>query len=284
MATTIADDLKDLLHQQGRLRVWSIIATIMGDVVETMGGDITIAELITICTNLDIEPQAVRTAMSRLTKEGWVDRMSDGRGAGYKFSHLRRGEFNDATRYIYAPPSAQPDAWRVGILPLWPQAQKRRLIAEMSAAYPIIINQHMVIWQPAHDKDLPEDCRQYLTIFDRMPLTMPAAISNLDEALPGQISPSPQASLITTLVSYAGAALREDITPKDALIIRIILMHFWRRLVLRHAHVHAPFDDNIWPLPRLHQAMAAVYPKLASVSAPALPHDADMNMIEQRFS
>ncbi len=280
MTQTTAHELKGLLHQQGRLRVWSIIVTIMGDMVETMGGAISIAELIGLCTSLDIEPQAVRTAMSRLTKEGWVERIPDGRSTQYRLSDKRRGAFNDAARYIYAPPSDKPHAWRVGILPLWPHAQRQALVTKMAAVHPIIINQQMAVWSAAHDADLDDDCRAYLTIFNEMPSHIPNIVDADGQA---QINPPPQASLINRLISHAEASKTDILTSEDALVIRIVLMHFWRRLVLRHVHVHAPFDHGQWPLPLFHQTMAAIYPSLAAQSAPALPYDVDMTITTARF-
>ncbi|MGB2497906.1 MAG: hypothetical protein ACPH9Y_06020, partial [Planktomarina sp.] len=53
------------LHAQGRLRVWSVIVTILGELAEPEGGEISMSALLELCAALEIEPQAVRTAMSR---------------------------------------------------------------------------------------------------------------------------------------------------------------------------------------------------------------------------
>ena len=74
------------LHKEGRLRVWSVIVTIMGEIAQPDGGEISMATLLDICGALDIEPQAVRTAMSRLSKNGLVIGKREGRIAFYRFS------------------------------------------------------------------------------------------------------------------------------------------------------------------------------------------------------
>ena len=71
-APTEIRDLVHHLHAEGRLRVWSVIVTIMGEIAQPDGGEISMAVLLEICTALDIEPQAVRTAMSRLSKDGAI--------------------------------------------------------------------------------------------------------------------------------------------------------------------------------------------------------------------
>ena len=277
MNSSLAHDLKLRLHQQGPLRVWSVIVTIMGDLVETIGGEITIAEMIEICTKLDIEPQAVRTAMSRLMKEGWVERIPHGRSTKYRFSDERRGEFNTATRTIYASPFHARKEWQFGVLPLWPQAKKRALIASMEMVHPIIINQQIVIWPKSYDHMMPKTCRDVLTIFDKMPM----AISK--DAL-DDVSPPPHAELINSLCDVVDTVTMSNmISAEDALIIRIVLIHFWRRLVLRHIHISGPFDEVFWPLPRLHRAMAVLYPILAEQSAAALANDINHEIVIERF-
>ena len=52
------------LHAQGRLRVWSVIVTILGELGEPEGGELSMSALLELCAALEIEPQAVRTAMT----------------------------------------------------------------------------------------------------------------------------------------------------------------------------------------------------------------------------
>ena len=74
------------LHAQGRLRVWSVIVTILGELAEPEGGEISMSALLELCAALEIEPPAVRTAMSRLSKDGFVSGRRLGRQAFYRFS------------------------------------------------------------------------------------------------------------------------------------------------------------------------------------------------------
>ena len=90
------------LHGNGRLRVWSLIITFFGDAVALRGGRVALSTLRDAMGLLDIEPGAVRTALSRLANEGWVERQREGRLSFYKLTDQGRAAFDEPTRRIYA--------------------------------------------------------------------------------------------------------------------------------------------------------------------------------------
>jgi len=276
MVSSVSNDLKLLLHEQGRLRVWSIIVTIMGDVVETTGGEISIAELIDICKLLDIEPQAVRTAMSRLGKEGWVDRIPNGRSTYYRFSDKRRDEFNEATQYIYANPDTANIDWNHGIMPPLNLIEKQMLLDEMASAHPITVNNQIITWRKDYSGNVPKKIQDLLTIFQEKPI-------NWGKKCIDQISPSPQQNLINALLQILNSVDAEEIEAQDALIVRLLMIHFWRRLVLRHPVVNSPFNEEVWPLPKLHKLVAKIYALISPKSEAALSRPVNEQIRNARF-
>ena len=56
-------------------------------------------------------------------------------------------------------------------------------------------------------------------------------------------------------------------TAPQARLTRLLLVHYWRRLVLRYPTIEAPLDD--WPLARAHRALARIYPQLVQLSGGA---------------
>ena len=60
------------LHAQGRLRVWSLVITAFGDLVQHRGGEISLARLGRLLGRIGVEQGALRTALSRLARDGWV--------------------------------------------------------------------------------------------------------------------------------------------------------------------------------------------------------------------
>ena len=93
--------LLDELHKSGRLRVWSIVISIFGDLVQPRGGRISMQELLALTENVGIEGNALRTAMSRLAKEEWVDRYKEGRNSFYTLSGYGKQTFLAASERIY---------------------------------------------------------------------------------------------------------------------------------------------------------------------------------------
>jgi phenylacetic acid degradation operon negative regulatory protein len=88
------------LHSGGRLRVWSLLVTFFGDAVAPRGGRVALSVLQDAMALLNIEAGAVRTAMSRLAGDGWVEREREGRLSFYELVTerpvcLRRGDAAD---------------------------------------------------------------------------------------------------------------------------------------------------------------------------------------------
>ena len=89
-------------------RTGSIIITVFGDAIVPRGGSVALATLLEFCETLDIDASVVRTAMSRLTADGWFERSKIGRNSYYRLVQKGRLTFDIATRHIYDPP---PSDW-----------------------------------------------------------------------------------------------------------------------------------------------------------------------------
>ena len=251
--------LIDALHAS-RLRVWSIVVTIFGDAIQPRGGRAAMSELQAITDRLGIEGGALRTAMSRLAKEGWVERDREGRNSFYALSAEGRRVFTPATERIYSGRFTAPDGpWVVAIsqgngssdAPMLPLSRNVHLIqpdqieARRIAGDLILTGTPDQIpdWlqQNAFDERLTQD---YQTLADHLSVLTPDELS----ALP----------------------------PLDALAMRTVLIHFWRRLVLRHPAPPAGLMPLDWPGLEGHTLMTRLYPALIASSesfwdAPSTP-------------
>ena len=138
----MSDSAKDALevlidnyHSQERLRVWSLVITIFGDAVKPRGGEFWLGSLQDLMDRLRIESSAVRTAMSRLTADGWLTRERRGRKSYYRLAAAGESEFADAARKIYAPQRRSwSGEWTIIILTgragEYREARRRQLRAE----------------------------------------------------------------------------------------------------------------------------------------------------------
>jgi phenylacetic acid degradation operon negative regulatory protein len=93
--------LLDRFHSLKPVRAWSLIITLYGDAVVPRGGRLWLGSLTEIMDLFGIDAGHVRTAMSRLTTDGWLERRRIGRNSYYRLSSREEGSFATATRRIY---------------------------------------------------------------------------------------------------------------------------------------------------------------------------------------
>ena len=89
-------------------RTGSIVITVFGDAIVPRGGSVWLGTLLEFFEGLDIDSGVVRTAMSRLAADGWLTRAKVGRNSFYRLADKGRQTFEAATRHIYDPP---PSDW-----------------------------------------------------------------------------------------------------------------------------------------------------------------------------
>src|ERR1700761_4380602 len=89
-------------------RTGSIVITLFGDAIVPRGGSVWLGTLLAFFETIDIDAGVVRTAMSRLAADGWLERHKVGRNSFYRIVAKGRQTFDAATRHIYDP---QPSDW-----------------------------------------------------------------------------------------------------------------------------------------------------------------------------
>lgn len=240
----LAPILAEHLHGQGRLRVWSLIVTILGDAVEPRGGRVQAARLGAILDRLGVGRAAQRTALSRLVADGWITRQKDpedGRAAIYGFSDTGRAEFTQAARLVYAAPGAVTGGdWIV-------------TLSDDPRGIPIAPG--VGLW-PA---EFPPRA---------LGVTLRGAITHVPEGLradapdAGQRAEAAAIRALADLVcatGFAGDGL-------DAMAARTVLIHRWRRYVLRHPEWPAALADPGWPDLDLRARVAGAYARTRPAS------------------
>jgi phenylacetic acid degradation operon negative regulatory protein len=90
-------------------RAKSLIVTVWGDALAPHGGSVWLAGLIRLMAPFDINERLVRTSVFRLTAEGWLARAARGRRSRYRLTADGARRFHDAYRRIYERPA---DDWR----------------------------------------------------------------------------------------------------------------------------------------------------------------------------
>lgn len=222
------DPLAPLLQSlaaEGRLRVWSLVISFFGDAVQPRGGRVAAARVQRLMERLGVEGGALRTALSRLAADGWLEREREGRNSFYRLSATGVAEFAPATGRIYAPPEAGHIAeWTLGLDgPVPPGGFDLGGGAWLA----------------------PGSATAGTSVTGRLSAPSGALAARL-------LAPGHRAAL--ELLAADLAALRDPVSdPLAAMAARVLLIHRWRRIVLRFPDI----PDALLP-PGLSRARARV--------------------------
>jgi len=229
------------LQADGRPRVWSLVITVFGDSVQPRGGTVSTAHLQRLLGRIGIEAGALRTALSRLARDGWVSSQRDGRLSYYTLTPEGTAQFSDATNLIYAPDRRQtPQQWRIAL------------------------------------EQQPDPLVPSLNGLALRPADTGAVLPPADFALHGTLetlAPQMRAHLLAPGLLSALNKLHDDLRslahnqampPLDAAAARVLLVHRWRRLVLRSPELPTPLLPKNWqgqsPRAAVAQAWHALLP------------------------
>jgi len=255
------------LHKGGRPRVWSVIITLFGDAVVPRGGVISLTSIQEIFAHMQFEENAVRTAMSRLTKENWLIRTKEGRQSFYKLAPQGLGKFETATKRIYTK-STQDWSGEFDLVLMKSadarsrNTQKKQMLA-LGYGSPVA---DVYIKPGANELPLPAD----MNVISR--LTCQAGEQNLLQGLVSEswhmdeLHAGYEAVIRMYEPVFDMLAIVEDLAPMDALVLRLLLIHDWRRVVLKDVELPDGLKPDNWPGERACDIVGALYHKLLESS------------------
>src|ERR1700757_4707907 len=102
MAHPLARIIEQLKREPSR--TGSIVITLFGDAIVPRGGSVWLGTLLAFFDSIDIDSGVVRTAMSRLAADGWLERNKVGRNSFYRLAQKGRQTFFAPTPRIYDSP------------------------------------------------------------------------------------------------------------------------------------------------------------------------------------
>lgn len=271
------------LHKTGRLRVWSLLVTILGDVAQPRGEAMSMADLLSITDHMKIESGAVRTALSRLSKEGWVISTKSGRTSSYAFSASGRATYETASARVYAGSYAPEHTdWVIAILP--PARAKDRQTMQK------ILNDTSALQTQSGVAMWPGSLAPEAGLLEQLGcLCFTGELGHTPDWVKFECAP-PKAETLATrfLEKYHNLSQFDGELPAiDALIARVLIMHDWRRMLLRYPIVPRDLQPDHWSMPQAHTLMTAVYRGLINRSEThwrSPPTAKGLRILEQRFT
>ncbi len=115
------------LRQTARVHARSALFDLWGDHVRHRGGRAPVAAVVRLLAALGINEPAVRTAVSRMVRQGWLEPVRTPGGPGYALTDRARDRLDDSARRIYRVPDAHAwdGHWHVVVLPSLPSRSSR---------------------------------------------------------------------------------------------------------------------------------------------------------------
>ncbi|MCP3970281.1 MAG: phenylacetic acid degradation protein [Rhodobacteraceae bacterium] len=256
------NDLTAGLGQLGDLRVWSVIITIFGDAVMPRGGTVPTSALAAITERLSIKPEALRVALYRLAKDSWVTRQKTGRNSFYALSGSGRAEFLPASRRIYADAPALHGPWRLAALPPLAEAARAELGRKLRDAGFLRLTSALYLGPdgagpPPADAMVVEGDLACPPRWARQALAPDALQADYDR-------------LFALLDSASDDLIREGIDSLDAVALRTLLIHRWRRLLLRHPDLPVDLMPAGWRGEDCRSLVLALHENLSPLADPWL--------------
>jgi phenylacetic acid degradation operon negative regulatory protein len=227
--------------------VWSLIATVFGDMAVMRGGTLSTEGLIRILGLVGIAAPAVRTALSRLVADGWLEGSREGRRSSYRMTPRAERETAAASRRIYALPQRDFDGRFDIVLIVGGTAAERQAHRAMLAADGFGACLADCFVRPSGpDREPAPTGRQLAALVEARPVGDAAALAAAAYDFAGMAAR--HGAFLEACKGLALAAEGADSEHAAALAARLLLIHGWRRLVLR---------DPALPLPLLPQSLRA---------------------------
>lgn len=248
--------IRDFAAQQP-FRAGSFIVTIYGDAVAPRGGTLALVSLLALMSEVDASESLVRTAVSRLAAEGWLSGRRRGRNSFYSLTETGSRRFEEATRRIYlGAPVAWTGSWEVVLLPGGPGNGREALRKSLrwlgfGQAGPAV----MIHPQPDRAA-LAEVLAQPGAAEAALLISGSAGISDKADALKRLVAESWDLEALAAgyraFLSRFGplaSALSEgcSLSPLKCLLVRLLLIHAYRKVILRDPALPAVLLPEDWP-------------------------------------
>lgn len=236
-------------------RTGSLIISAYGDAIVPRGGEVGLADLIDLLGGLGIGGGVVRTAVSRLLRDGWLERHRMGRNSFYQLAEPGRAVFAEAARRIYGPLDTP---WGGRFRLALPDAGADR--AGLEAAGYVLLAPGVLV---APDSAVAPGPGALHLLASGEGETMRAVAAR---AWPLERVATRYKAFLDLFAPLSVTAF----APAEALRARVLLIHEYRRAALRDPHLPAALLPPGWPGVAARRVCKQLYAALLQRSESAL--------------
>jgi phenylacetic acid degradation operon negative regulatory protein len=243
-------------------RTGSIVITVFGDAIVPRGGSVWLGTLLEFFRTIDIDSGVVRTAMSRLAADGWLERQRVGRNSFYRLVKKGRQTFDAATKHIYDP---QVSDWtgRFELLLIGNGEDRdasREALKNAGFGSPL-----PGVWIAPSGVPIPEEAAHAIRL--EVSAEDDSGRRLLSESWPLDRTADAYLKFMKIFEPLRGwIDRREPLADVDAFTARILLIHYYRRVVLRDPLLPAALLPMDWPGRAARQLCGEIYRGLLPAS------------------
>jgi phenylacetic acid degradation operon negative regulatory protein len=249
----------------------SLIVTLFGDCVSQHGGSLWLGSLIKLLHSFSINERLTRTSVYRLVQDDWlaVDRV--GRRSYYRFTPHGQREYERTAARVYSSERPQWDGtWTLAILHDVSGGVRETLRTSLGW---IGFGQLApgVFARPASDRqgltDLIEelDLQRQVLVMDAR--AAPALITELAEGRWHLPELAKRYRRFLTDFEPLAQCVSARIEPQTGFVVRTLLIHEFRRIVLTDPDLPDPLLPDDWPGHAAAELTKSVYAKVRERSA-----------------
>jgi phenylacetic acid degradation operon negative regulatory protein len=255
--------LVNRFRRQRPLRSGSLVITVFGDSIAPRGGEIALASLIRIAAPFGLTERLVRTSVGRLAVQGWLEGRRYGRLGYYRLSASGAVRFAEATRRIYGD---APDDWDGHwTLVLAAPGLGRSLHQELRwLGFGVVLPG--VLAHPSHAPASVSKRLRELGVLDEVSVMRAAALpSHSSQALVergwnlADLARGYRRFIEMFKPLRTEPSLLKRITPPSSFVIRTLLIHEYRKVLLRDPLLPRALLPADWPGGVAHQLCSDLY-------------------------
>lgn len=228
---------KTALLALGGQRVWSLMVTLFGDLAQAEGSTIDGPVLSTIMSEMDVRPEAVRVALHRLRNDGWIASQKHGRTGRHMLTPTSRDETQTASTRIYASPASQDNDWQLVLLEDSTAAQKDDMVSRGFA--PLLAR----VYLGGAEAIAPKGA---------LALGGTRAPQWLRSQIATQMLDAEYQALLPVLQTAFDTLDAGKLDVLQTVVLRCLIVHNWRRIVLRHPALPRAILPDDWAGHRCH--------------------------------
>lgn len=280
--TSSSQQRLDDFRQQSHIKAGSLIISVFGDAVVPRGGRIWLGSLIKLLEPLQISERLIRTSVFRLAREEWLQTEPQGRRSNYLLTRTGQRRFEEASRHIYAAhPLAWDRRWRLILTvgELEPKARERMRRALFWQGFGVLGADCFV--HPNADLSAALDALIADGMADLLGKLMPMLAAeagfeltaNHDDMVKRAWNLAQLASAYEAFIAAYQPILQElrlepqqHIDDQSAFLLRILLVHDYRRLLLRDPELPDVLLPAGWSGQKARLLCKALYRRLLAPS------------------